>query len=329
MTTVDDEPEATERVEATGQAEARSSRRAALVPWARRLLVALVLAGAGYQLVTQWHSVSATLLALPWHLLVLSELAVLAGIWLSTLVWQTVLADLGTPVGVAAGARVFLVGQLGKYVPGSLWAFLLQMELGKAIGASRWRIFTASLVAAGLGVVASLVTGLFAVPVVLHGHREVLWLFLLLPAGLGMLHPRPLTWLVSRVLRLLRRPPLPRPLRAAPIARAALYAVAVYAVFGAHLWLLADALAAPGFPGLVLCAGAIGLGMTAGLFAFLLPSGIGVRDAVVVAALATLLPYGQAFALAVVSRLMFTVAELASAGAATVFAQLRRPHTAD
>ena len=117
-------------------------------------------------------------------------------------------------------------------------------------------------------------------------------------------------------------------MRASASARAALYAVAVYVAFGAHLWLLADALAAPGFPGLVVCAGAIGLGMTAGLFAFLLPSGIGVRDAVVVAALATLLPYGQAFALAVVSRLMFTVAELASAGTATLIAHLRRRHSA-
>ena len=41
--------------------------------------------------------------------------------------------------------EVFLVGQLGKYVPGSIWAYVLQMELGKRYGIARARVFAASL----------------------------------------------------------------------------------------------------------------------------------------------------------------------------------------
>ena len=73
---------------------------------------------------------------------------------------------------------------------------------------------------------------------------------------------------------------------------------------------------------LVLCVGTMGVAMTAGLVAFVLPSGIGARELVIVGALATVLPYGQALALAVVSRVMFTVAELVSAGVATLAAWL-------
>ncbi|WP_448617653.1 hypothetical protein [Geodermatophilus sp. URMC 65] len=64
--------------------------------------------------------------------------------------------------------------------------------------------------------------------------------------------------------------------------------------------------------------------MTAGLVAFVLPSGIGARELVIVGALAAVLPYGQALALAlaVVSRVLFTVVELASAAAATLPARL-------
>jgi uncharacterized membrane protein YbhN (UPF0104 family) len=64
--------------------------------------------------------------------------------------------------------------------------------------------------------------------------------------------------------------------------------------------------------------------MTAGLVAFVLPSGIGARELVIVGALAAVLPYGQALALAlaVVSRVLFTVVELASAAAATLAAWL-------
>ena len=56
--------------------------------------------------------------------------------------------------------------------------------------------------------------------------------------------------------------------------------------------------------------------------AFVLPSGIGAREAVIVGALTAVLPYGQALALAVVSRVVFTVVELVCAGVATLAAQL-------
>jgi uncharacterized membrane protein YbhN (UPF0104 family) len=68
----------------------------------------------------------------------------------------------------------------------------------------------------------------------------------------------------------------------------------------------------------------MGLAMTAGLVAFFLPSGIGARELVIVGGLATVLPYGQALALAVVSRLLFTLVELTSAGAAALVVKLSR-----
>ena len=68
----------------------------------------------------------------------------------------------------------------------------------------------------------------------------------------------------------------------------------------------------------MLCVGAMGVAMTAGVVAFVLPSGIGAREVVIVGALAAVLPYGQALALAVVSRVLFTVVELVSAGVTTL-----------
>jgi glycosyltransferase 2 family protein len=299
--------------------------RAVVITWLRRALVLAVLAGAGYQLVDQWQEVSKTLLSLPWQSVVLSFALVFVGIWLGPLMWHAILSDLGAPIRVRDASKIYLVGQLGKYIPGSLWAFLLQMELAKTVGVTRVRSFTASLVAAGLGVVASLIAGLLGLPVVLAGHTELLWLFGLLPVGLVFLHPKPLTWLVSKVLKILRRPPLPHPLSALVILKATVLAFLAYVAFGAHLWLLANALGSPGLKGMMLCVGTMGFALTVGLLAFLLPSGIGAREVVIVAALATSLPMGQALALAVVSRLMFTIADLASAGGAALFTKLRKP----
>lgn len=307
---------------------APTSAKAVAVAWARRLVVVAVVGYAGYQLVKQWNEVSATLLALPWGTLVVSFVCVFAGIFLGPLVWQALLSDLGAPVKVRDAARIYLVGQLGKYVPGSVVAFLLQMELARSVGVNRARSFTASLLTAGLAVVASLVVGMCALPAFVRGNHQLLWLFALLPVGVVFLHPRLLTWLVDRVLRLLRRAPLPHPIHGSAIAKATGVSIGMYVIYGVHMYLLAASLHHGGFGVLVLCVGAMGLAMTAGLVAFFLPSGIGARELVIVTALTTVMPYGQALALAVVSRLMFTVGELASAGGAALFAHLRNRQVA-
>lgn len=313
--------------ESGARAEAKRTR-SVVVTWLRRILVLAVLAGATYQLIDQRHEASTALFSLPWQSVGLSLLLVFLGIWLGPLMWHAILSDLGAPIRVRDAFKIFLVGQLGKYIPGSVWAFLVQMELAKTVGVTRIRSFTASLVAAGLGVVASLIAGTMGLPVVLAGHLELLWLFALLPVGLVFLHPRPLTWLLSFVLRLLRRPPLPHPLTGVVIIKATALAFLAYVAFGGHLWLLANALGSPGFEGLILSIGTMAFAMTVGLLAFFLPSGIGAREVVIVAALATSLPIGQALALAVVSRLMFTIADLASAGGAALVARLGRPEPA-
>jgi glycosyltransferase 2 family protein len=319
--------------EVTGDPEAKKSLRSVLISWVRRLLVVAVLAGAVWTLVRQWSEVSHTLLSLPALTVVVSFACVFVGVWLGPIVWQVLLSDLGAPVKIRDACKIYLVGQLGKYVPGSVWAFLLQMELAKSVGVNRARSFTASLLAAGLAVVASLITGVLALPAFFSGNPELLWLFVLLPIGLVFLHPKPLTWLVNKVLKVLRRAPLEAPLRGKAIAKATLIAVVLYAVYGLHMFLLVDSLGYGGGQAVVLCIGALGLAMTAGLVAFFLPSGIGARELVIVTALTTVMPYGQALALALVSRLMFTVADLASAGFAALLAQLTRrrgvtPHPA-
>jgi len=308
------------------------SRGSGLLAWVRRLTVLAVVASAAVQVARQWPAVSATVRSLPWGNVLLAVLATAAGVLLGPLVWRATLAAMGTRVRVPDAATVYLVGQLGKYVPGSVVAVLLQMELARSVGISRARGLTASLLTAGVAVVTSLLAGLLAVPALAGGWPALLWLFVLLPVGLALLHPTALTHLVDRVLGLLRQPPLPQRLVGGAIARASALSLLGYLLYGVHLFVLVAALPAAGSTDpallLVLCVGTMGVAMTAGLVAFVLPSGIGAREVVVVAALAAVLPYGQALALAVVSRVLFTVVELVSAGAATLAARLATRHGA-
>lgn len=286
----------------------------------RYLLLAVVIGFAVYYFVSQWSTVSVELAKIEAPSLLVSLLAVLAGLAAGTMSWVSILNGLGPRVPVIRAAQIMLVGQLGKYVPGSVWSYVMQMELGRQFGVLRPRVLIASLYAAGIGVVSSLVLGALALPVVLQGHLELMWLFLALPVGLACLHPRIMTWAASLVLKAFRRPPLDHRVSFSDVGQAVGWSLLSYVFYGLHLWFLVNALESPDLGTLVLLTGAIALGFTVGLFAFIFPSGLGVREAILIGAMTIVLTLPQATGISLVSRLAFTAADLLAAGIAMVFA---------
>lgn len=315
----------------TAQPTARPLRRAlstALVV-ARYALIAAVVVFAVWYFARTWPDVRSAILQMEGWRVALSSVALLVGLGLHVVSWSTILRGLGHPVPVARGAQIMLVGQLGKYVPGSVWAYLAQMELGRQYGVARARVLVTSLYAAGIGVVSSLLLGAAALPQIADGRPELLWLFALLPVGLACLHPAVMTWMANLALKVFRRPPLEHRVRPRTILLAVLASLASYLCYGVHLWLLADDGVA--FGSVLLMSATIGLAFTAGLLAFVLPSGVGVREAVLIGLLATLMSTAEASAISLVSRGMFTAGDLLMAGAAAVVATImrRRLHNDD
>lgn len=291
-------------------------RWAVVTTWLRRLLLVAVLAAAGYYLATRWTEVWHTLQSVSIVDAGLSQLAVFAAMIVATYGWQVLVNDLGEPIRGSRAGQIYLVGQLGKYLPGSVWAYLLQMELGRKAGVARSRTFTASLIQLGISLVAALALGLLALPTMLKHVPG--WIFVLPFVGLLALHPKILTWATSTILRLLRRPPLSNPLRWQTVLTVLATAMGAYLLYGLHLWLLAGS-------NILLCTGAIAIGLNAGLLLFILPSGAGLRDVVIAAVLATTIGPVQAAAFAVVSRLMFTVGDIVTAAGAALLAMWRAP----
>jgi hypothetical protein len=235
--------------------------------------------------------------------------AVLGGLLASALCWRALLADLGTPLGVRAALGVFFLGQLGKYVPGSVFAVAAQMELGRTHGAPRSRTATAGLLFLGVLVASGVLVAAAVLPLTSPAAlRSYAWVLVLLPLGLAALAPPVLTRLVSQVLRVLRRDPLERPLTARGVGAALGWALAMWAAYGLHLWLLVRT-QDPG-PALLLSTGAYALAWAAGLLVVAAPAGAGVREVALVAALAPVLDRGAALAVAVLSRVLMTLGDL-------------------
>ena len=241
-----------------------------------------------------------------------SFVAVLVGLLASALVWRALLADLGTRLPLRPATHVFFLGQLGKYVPGSVFAIAAQMELGRVHGAPRSRVGTASLVFLAVLVSAGLLTAAVALPLTSPDALDrYAWVLGLLPVGLVLLAPPVLSRLVAVGLRLLRRDPLERPLSWRGTGAALGWALLMWAAYGVHLLLLVrtqDVTPGPGL--LALSTGAYALAWTAGFLVVVAPAGAGVREAALVLALSPVLDRASALALAVLSRVLMTLGDL-------------------
>lgn len=258
-----------------------------------------------------WADVVAAMREVSAGSVVASLLLVLVGLALTGVVWVRCLTRFGQEVPLAPAMSVFFVGQLGKYIPGSVWSLGAQAQM-----ATRYGVPARTTVAAGLVFLGwNVVTAGFVTSVgVLAGSIPAvpLWAGVLgiVLALLGMAPPvvnAAGSWVAGDGRRL----------------RLTLRDCAVVAALLLVTWFLyGRALFAVSPPGTATTYSA-GIAMVAftaayavGVLVVLAPAGLGAREAVLTVVLTPFLGVGGAAAAALLTRLVHTAADFAIAGAA-------------
>jgi len=282
-------------------------------------LVLAALGFLGYGLARNRSETVAALAQLSWWSVAVSFAAVLAGLGLMLVAWRDILAGLGSPLPLPLAARVLFIGQLGKYIPGTVWSFAAMIELAREHGAPPRRTFGATT----LGLAASLGCALLLAAATLSRQiaREGWWLLALIPMILIGLHPRVLTWGLNLALRILRREALDRVLSGADMAKALAWTMLGWLVYGVHLWVLVADMRPGGVSLYPIAAGAYALAWATGILTVVIPAGIGVREGAMVLALSPVLGTSQALVVAVVSRVVFSAADAAWAAIGFLWAR--------
>ena len=296
----------------------RSSRRRAGVSAG---LVVLLVGAFAWALAGRWAEIVDRLGDQRPEILLGSLALALAGVYLSFLLWRGTLATLGSSLPVRPAARLFFVSQLGKYLPGAVWPVLAQMRLGRELGVPRQRMGLAFLLTLGLATLVGVFLGVAALPALFRAEGAVVLLGLLALPLLGLLLvPRVLNGLLAVALRLVRRPGLDEPLSGRDVARGVGWALVFWLVYGGHVWLLAVGLGAEPVQALPVAIGGFAIAFSLGPLLVVLPAGAGVREAVLVVLLASVLTTPEATAVALTSRavLMLTDGLLALAAAGSV-----------
>lgn len=293
-------------------------------PLLKAAIAALFIGGVGYALVRQWDEVRPLLGTLSVPVLTLATGSVLVGIFTTFLAWRAIMADLGYPLSVPDGMRVFFVSQLGKYVPGKFWPILAQMRLAREYRIPVRASGAASLVFLLMVIGSGLVVAVPTLP--LLGGRAwgaYWWTALVLVAAVVVALPPVLNRLIGWGLRVTRRGSLPRPLTFRGVALAGFWSVLAWFAYGVHVWALARDMGAANSLWLyVVATGGFAAAFSAGFLFPVAPAGVGAREAAMILLLGGALARPQVLVIAVISRLLFTVLDAVWAGVAVLVARL-------
>ncbi|MEN3608393.1 lysylphosphatidylglycerol synthase domain-containing protein [Plantactinospora sp. ZYX-F-223] len=234
--------------------------------------------------------------------------------------WQALFVDLGAAVDRWTAARLFFVGFLAKFVPGRFVALPVLLRLGKEINVGAVRLAGVFLLSWVVVALTGMTVGLAAGPAVLD--RAAGWMLLaVLPLVALFVRPDLLNRGLAGAARLLRRPPPQVSASRAGIRRAITTQSLSWVISGHHLWLLAVTAGAPPLRSYLVCVAGFAAATVAGLLVMVVPDGLGVREAVLMVGLATVMPVSVAAPVVLTSRLVCAVSEVAVGAGGLLLAQ--------
>ena len=277
----------------------------------------LVIAFAVYYIARQWHEIHHALGQIGLLTSFEALLAVIAALIGTMLVWQALITGLGSPLSVTATSRILFIGQLGKYLPGSVWPVLAQMELGVEHKVPRARAAAATVISMSLSLLCALLVAFATLPFT-SGFTKYWWAFLIAVPLLVCLYPKVLNKLLNLGFKLLRREPLEQPVPGKAIAIAFGWYIVAWLFYGLHVWVQMIRLGAHPGPALLLSVGAFAFAWSVGFVIILAPAGAGFRDALLILLLTPSIGAPAATAITLVSRVVTTLGDVICAGVAVL-----------
>ena len=270
---------------------------------------------------TLWHEVQRLSVAA----VLLVFVASLCGLACSLMVWRELLADLGSRLSIPEAWRIMFIGQLAKYVPGSIWPVLAQSELAADHGVPRSRTALSVLLGYAVMTCSGAAVAAVTLPFAAGASFErTFWVLFLIPIVIVILSPPVLNPLLRLVLRLSRQPPLEQGVSVKGLARTMVWAAAGWLCNGATVYVLMRQLAGDRPGTLLVSIGGYSLSWVVGFLAVFAPAGAGVREAVMVAVLSTRTTTAIALTVALVIRAIGVVSDAIAGTAAAALVGRRR-----
>lgn len=294
----------------------------------RRLLgVALVVAALGWVGATiagHWEELQ----AYPWDVdlpKLLASIPLLLGtLTFGVFVWGRVLVRFhGGAAPFPALLRIWFISGVAKYIPGKVWQFVAAAGLARRVGLAPVVLLSSLAVYMGFGLLSAGAASAVTLPLsALHPRLGGWWVApLAVAAALLLVHPRVIALGLRLVPRVLHEVVLGWKGRWGDGVLLLLLSAVYWALYAVPFWLFVDAVVGLPLEALPLLGGINALSFLVGYLFFVVPAGLGVREAAITLLLADVVGgAGAAGLIAVASRLWIIAAELLGAALSLAFA---------
>jgi glycosyltransferase 2 family protein len=255
-----------------------------------------------------------------WHFepawLALSFVALAAFYAWQAEIWRHIVHSLGETIPPVPSRAVWGKSLIARYVPTNVLMVVGRVVMAERYGVAK-RVSLASIVyELGLTVGTAVMVGAYFVIQLpeLNDQPARFAVLLVVPIVLAVLHPRVFEPLADFALRKLGREPLPRTLRFREVLGYCLAYLAAWAMIGAGLCAFASALTSIAIGDAPYIAAAYPVAFCVAVVTFIVPSGLGTRDAALAVGMGAVLDETVAVAIAVAFRIFQTLIELAYVG---------------
>jgi uncharacterized membrane protein YbhN (UPF0104 family) len=275
---------------------------AASRPWLRRSLAVGITVAIFYwilkPIVRHWDLVKDHVWRQNWGLIALASVMFATFLFFRALTWRRILRGMGYKLPVAPATRIWATSELARYLPGAVWQVVGRVYLARPYGIRGSVTSTSQIFELAAFLLANLIVAVSCLLVLgwrnLEGPARI-WLALaaaLVPALLLALHPKVFYGIVGRVLTRLGKPQPVKRLGFRALLRLLFRSILMLLWQGVAIWLVVHDLLNLPLGKWWVVTGAYCLAWCAGFLAFWAPGGLGVREAVFIAAMGLGLQYG-------------------------------------
>ena len=272
------------------------------------IIIAIVFFFLARILYRDWNKISTYDWDVNYYLLVFSFILMVVSSIVIGLGWNLILRLLGAVVGYRKALKIYLLTELGKYIPGKIWTMVGKVYLLEKEGVDGVKAATSVGVRLAIHVVSGLliflVSLLFWTPA--ESVRRVYFLFFLLPLGLLFLHPSVFGRTLNFALKRLKRDSIKFTLKYEHIILLIFFWCGWWVLTGISIYFLIVSIYPLSSTLLPAIIGICAITWLAGFFSFIVPAGLGIIEGMVVLLLSLYLPVYMATLIALLIRVLRT-----------------------
>lgn len=272
-----------------------------------------------------WQGFSATLHSVDIGIFVLSMLFYFVYKFTLASLWHYITKINGCSIKYEKAVTGYLYSILGKYIPGKVFMLAARLTYYKEENAPLSKVtvcFFIENICTLLGAAMLFIISLFFFPnELLESYK---WITIVLIAAFFVcIHPGIINFLLRIVGKLFRKD-LQIPMKYPQMLGIVLMFIANWLIVGAGFFMLVQSI----YPDILMsqalfCAGVWGISAIMGILAVFAPSGIGVREGIIIVGLMLVMPESEAAVISVVSRLWQTIPELILVALAFLWSRAR------